>query len=61
MAKLKFNYPVHLSEAFGGKKHGEPVRDSARGAVEEIKNDKLAAHLVEQGLAVVVESAEPKK
>ena len=52
MAKtVKLLHGVHLSEKFGGIKHGEDTGDIARGEIVEFKSDKLAEHLISQGLA----------
>ncbi len=55
MAKtVKLLYGVHLSEKFGGIKHGEDIGDIARGEIVEFKSDKLAEHLISAGLAEAI-------
>ena len=52
MAKqIKFTSNVHLSEKFGGIKHGEKTGDIKKGATLNIKSDELAEYLVTAGLA----------
>ena len=50
---LTFKHHVHLSEKYGGIKHGEDLEspDIKRGTTLEIANDKLANLLIEQGNA----------
>lgn len=65
MAKtVLLKYNVHLSEKFGGIKHGEKVgTDLKKGSTVKLESDELADHLVETGNAqeVVVEAAPEKK